>query len=175
MGILAYFTHAISQYAPLSYGFSVAAGLAIGLLLLKLYNNVMTSKTTEEPTFIEYRMNNGRINLIKKSNIYKEPSVQLQDLTVINQPQPAENRAARRGKGQQAQVAEARNFKSAVITALFQRPLSSESIHFHIEEIGGGCPTREISSVDNRWASIAIANIADNCSFRIHFNYVPKD
>jgi uncharacterized protein (DUF58 family) len=83
MTFLSIFTDKIIQYAPLSYGFVAFAffflalifSLSAGFIWTQISQRILTKKET----FLEYKIENRRINLVKKSNIYKEPYCELID------------------------------------------------------------------------------------------------
>jgi len=158
MGILTYFTKALSIFSPLSYGLAVALGLMIGLHLCRLFNKTFSEKYTNERTYVEYKIENRRINLVKKSNIYKEPSVTLVDNQIINAASVPSTPRQTHGP------------LSANILVNFEKPIKPSQFHVMLESIVGVSPTRENSSMDERWSSLVITNIQDNCSFRIRFD-----
>jgi hypothetical protein len=167
MAILTYLTTALQQYSPLSYGIAVFFGLISTLIVIRLILSAWLSFSqrlyTNKPTFVEYKIDNRRINLVRKSNMYREPSVVLEDIKPSQQ-----NRKQRRAD--QSNNNEQPDIISARINAIFERPITSSSMHLKIESISGQCPTRENSIMDERYGNLTISNIKDGSYFRICFN-----
>lgn len=152
MSILTYFTTALKVYTPLSYGIAFAFGIIAILIILKFILSIWITFSqrifTKKPTFIEYKLENERLHLIKKSNIYKEPSCILMT--------PKQNTSI--------------TAPLANIIVIFERPISSSSILTKIKNISGPIPTKDSSTIDERWATIALSNIKESSYFRIYFN-----
>lgn len=177
MAFLAYLTEGLKAFAPASYGvafvFGVVSVFCVMRIMVSIYIGISQRVTTKKKTYIDYKMENGRIVLVGKSNIYKEPSVTLNVLMAPEAPSTPliannQRNANRLAKKNPAVLKE--TGKTASILVLFEKPVASETFHIRVESGVGKCPTREMSSMDNRWASIAISHLEDECSFRICFN-----
>ena len=69
MSILKFVTTTLQTYAPLSYGIATAFGIIAMLAILRGAISIWTAFNqrifTKKPTFIEYKIENGKINLVK--------------------------------------------------------------------------------------------------------------
>lgn len=172
MGILTYFTDIIKLFAPLSYGLIISLGLFIGLHLCRLFNSIFTTKYTSRPTFIEYKMEKGRINLIKKSNIWAEPNFML-NVTLIPDSPPIQANNARNQKRLEAKTPttfKEHELKTATIQTTFDKPIAPESFHIHLVKDVGQCPAILHCSITMRNATVVLGELTNDCSFRIWFN-----
>jgi len=175
---LTYLTTQLQQYAPVSYGvaaiFGIIASVVLLRLLLSIWLAISQRLATKKPTFLEYKIENGRINLVSKSNIYKEPSCEFQDNMVVKQNHPIGQNREQKRQIEATHTGPAQTVtklpSSASILVHFDKPIVPADFHVRIEQIVGNCPTREASSIDERWSHIVLGKITDNCSFRIRFN-----
>lgn len=185
MTFLTYLTTALQDYAPLSYGVAASFGIIAMIVILRgaisIWISFSQRLTTKKATYIEYKINSRRSNLVKKSNIYQEPSFSLLEKLTPESPAPDLNRNQKRTiKATQPASPQVVKLKqdeclSAQILVLFEKPIASSSMHIKIESISGNCPTIEFASNNERWASVAISNIYDGCYFRISFNDIEEE
>ncbi|MES2204703.1 MAG: hypothetical protein V4496_05725 [Pseudomonadota bacterium] len=164
MAVLTFLTNALKNYSPLSYGVTIVFGIITTLIILRLLLSIFVTfnqrVATKKPTFVEYKIHNRRMTLVKKSNIYQEPSTTLMDPTLTPSTQ------------QQATVPN--SCLSLTVLATFEKPIASISMHLKIEQISGQCPTIDGSNTTERWAQVRINNIHDECYFRIWFNDIAE-
>lgn len=172
MGGLAYLTTEFQAYAPFSYGLAIAFGLILGLIICSQFNRVWAARFTTKPTFAEFKMEKGRINLVKKSNIYGEPSVDLGIVAVQEQPAIQANSARnqKRLNERNPPTFKEHDLKTASIRVIFDKPVANSNFHVHLVSVGGQCPTRIASAIDNRTANVALENITNDCAFQVWFN-----
>lgn len=171
-----YATVALKEYAPLSIAVASVFGFISVLAMLRIaascYLVIKRSLNTKKSTFIEVKIENRRANLVAKSNIYKEPSMQLEDGRIVNiqaAPQDA-NRKTRRAVAAQAAPTFTQLPVKINIMAHFEIPIAPETFLVRVESLFGAAPTKEASSVDERFANVVLANVPDSCTFRVYFN-----
>lgn len=172
---LNYFTTALQELAPLSYGVAFLIGVLAILWILNLsvaiWQKFSGTHLTKEATFLEFKVEHGRINLIAKGNIYKEPNTSFVNNHQVTLPTPGANRRDRRAKeAMQIAPVVSQLPHTAQIIVQFEKAIAPSSFHLRLEGIVGQCPVRDTSALDERWAIITLSNILDNCSFRIRFN-----
>ena len=173
MAALTYFTHSLDIFAPLSYGLLASLGIILGLHVCRLANSTFSQRFTKKPTFVEYKMEKGRINLVKKSNIFGEPAARLNIQLVQDKPQmiASNPRNKRRLDKKNASLTlKEHDSKSLSVLVIFDRPLANSDFHVHIVGLGGTCPTREASDINSRVSTVALSNVSNDCSFQIWFN-----
>lgn len=176
--ILTFFTAQLNSYAPLSYGLAMICGIILALIILYLlasiYIAVQGNFKTKKPTFLEFRVEQRRVTIINKSNIYKEPSVGLSDFHQYDSPAPAEvgNRKQRRAMAVSGETSRQVIGKNLTLNlrVMFDKPIDPTTFHTRIEPLEGTCPTRDESVMDERCCDMILSNLQDNSSFRIRFN-----
>ena len=177
MTYLVHLTEAFQTYKPASYGFVFFISIILILLIIFVMMHIVAFikkiEHTDLSTFVEYKIENGVAYLTKKSNIYKEPSSTLMDIRFVEQTeQPAHNRTQKRTPVSKIPVipqviGQERKLNLLIV---FNKPIKPENFLVRMEPLFGKLPTRDISSIDERWCSIALSNVQDNSSFRIRFN-----
>jgi len=175
MTILAHLTGSFDEYQPFLHGvvFFLFFFLAFILWLLIgwLWNIVSEKIMTKKATYVEYKVENGRLNLTAKSNIYKEPTCMLNVVipTQVIKPNRAQRRA---GKNMPVVVQKdgSRKMVSAFLIVVFEKPIHPSSFHLRLEPMGGTSPTKDSHGYDERYAHIGISNLTDDAAFRIRFN-----
>lgn len=191
MTFCAYLSGTFKEYGALAYCIAFFATFFAAILLALLAGWIWTHIShrlgTTKPTFIEYKFQNGRMHLVKKSNIYKEPTCSLapiipQTLNILIQQPPLQNRQQRRAQGQGQQVVpnplatppapqqpqEPR--MTAFIITMFQKPILPSMFHMRLESIAGALPSTDQSSIDEKWGLVALSNLTEDSRFRIYFN-----
>lgn len=181
--VLAYFTDGLGLPGPFSYGviFVITLFVTFAFTLLGgfIWLQISQRLSTNKPTYVEFKVEHGRLNLLSKSNIYKEPSVNLtiavpQQLIFLTSS--AKGSKPQKGGGspipQPSPAAQppAQDKPQAFIIVLFERPISTSSFHLRLEAVAGVVPRKEQSGMDEKWCFIGISEIHDNCIFKIRFN-----
>lgn len=180
MLLLTHLTTILKDYAPLSYGLSFFIGVIIAIVILRGLLSIWISFSqrlfTKKSTFIEYRVENRRINLVAKENIYKEPLCNFQDkkhlnLQVANQvPQNRQQKRATQATQQVPSQTITDLPSSASFLVHFEKPIHQSVLHVKLENKVGTFPVMEGHTIDERWSNVVLTNIPDNCSFIIRFN-----
>jgi len=154
MIVLSYLTDAAKQYAPFSYGI---VGLLVFVLIRICLKITSTRKQTSEDTYVKYQVNQGGINLCDKSNIWGEPSVQVN----MVQNSPADLMVSLHVNGQP---------KQAIFFVVFDVPIEDRCLLLSvIPKESTLCPVKTCSSINSRVANIVLTNIPPDCSFEIWF------
>lgn len=178
MWLLTSLTTALNDYAPLSYGIAFFAGVIIAILILRGALSIWISFSqrlfTKKPTFIEYKVENRRINLIAKENIYREPLCNFQDKKHLKITNPVPQNRAQKRKAEATQDVPSQSItdlpSSASFLVHFEKPIHQSALHVRLENKAGSYPVMEGHVIDERWANVVLSNIPDNCSFIIKFN-----
>jgi len=178
MWLLTSLTSALSDYAPLSYGIAFTIGIIISITILRGVLSIWISFSqrlfTRKPTLIEYKVENRRINLVAKQNIYKEPLCDFRDQKHFKITNPVPQNRSQTRKLQATQPVPSQTISnlpsSASFLVHFEKPLHQSTLHVRIENKAGTFPVMEGHAIDERWANVVLTNIPDNCSFIIKFN-----
>jgi hypothetical protein len=167
---LSFFSVAMQAYAPLSYGVVALLSMAIAMWILNMCLNIWSRfagiYTTREQTLIEYRVHDGRLNLISKKNIYKEPNSNVSIPHTVH----GSNRQEKRALAARNEPVITRHPADARIIVMFEKPIHPSSFLCRIEPVAGESPIKNTTAMDERYAIIEISNLHDGAQFRIVFN-----
>lgn len=175
MAFLTYLTKNLDGYSPLSYGVAAVFGIISIIIILRsliaIYIAFNEQMYTKKPTYIEYRMEQGRINLVSKSNIWGEPAFAL-GIHLEQSPAAQANsqRNQRRLEKKHPVKVTEHELKTGTIHAVFDRPIAPKSFHVHLVKGVGKCPVRMASNIHSRGASVELNEITNDCSFQVWFS-----
>lgn len=177
MLILTHISGLFSQFGLLAYGviFFVAFFASIILTFIAgwIWTHISYILGTKKSTFVKYKVENFRLNLIGKSNIYKVPHTKFLDATYMPaQVMPSHNRQNRRAQVSQqtSPLPPAVRTLDAFIVVQFQKPIRSSAFHLRIENDGGTSPITGDTCIDERWGLVQLSGLEEGSAFRICFN-----